>query len=304
MDRLAAMQVFVRVAEAGNFAAVAAQMGVARSAVTRQIAALEAHLGVKLMARNTRRLSLTTAGAAYLDQCRDILGRIDAAEGDLVGDGQILRGRIRATLPLSFGLHHLTPLIIEFSQTHPDIHFDLDFNDRRVDLIEEGLDLGLRISDSLADTTVARRLSVCRFAVVASPVYLKRHGIPKHPDDLVRHACFAYSLSPRGGWNFIIDGKLRTVDIGGPLTANNGDVLLAAAKRGLGISYQPTFVVADAIRDGSLVPVLTKFACPEMAMFAVFPGHRYVPRRVTAFVDFLASRLGPDPYWDKDLKLE
>lgn len=297
------MQVFVRVAEAGSFTAVAAQMGSARSAVTRQIAALEAHLGVKLMARNTRRLSLTSAGTAYLEQCRDILARIDAAEGDLVGEGQTLRGRIRATLPLSFGLHHLTPLILEFTQAHPGIHFDLDFNDRRVDLIEEGLDLGLRISDQLADTTVVRRLSACRFVVVASPAYLKRHGTPKHPDELARHACFSYSLSPRGGWSFIIDGKLRSVEIGGPLTANNGDVLLAAAKRGLGISYQPTFVVGDAIRDGSLVPILTGFARPELEMFAVFPGHRYVPRRVTAFVDFLASRLGPEPYWDKGLSL-
>jgi DNA-binding transcriptional LysR family regulator len=174
MDRLAAMQTFVRVAEAGSFTAVAEQMNVARSAITRQIAALEAHLGVKLIARSTRRLSLTSAGATYIEQCRDILDRIAEAEGDLAGERKTLRGRIRASVPMTFGLLHLTPLILEFSQAHPEIHVDLDFNDRRVNLIEEGMDFALRITDSLPETTVARHLTTCRSAVVASPEYLRR----------------------------------------------------------------------------------------------------------------------------------
>lgn len=304
MDRLAAMQVFVRVAEAGSFTAVADQMNVARSAVTRQIAALESHLGVKLMARSTRRLSLTSAGATYLEQCREILDRVDAAEGDLAGEGQTLRGVIRTTVPLSFGLLHLTPLILDFSQLHPDIHIDVDFNDRRVNLIEEGMDLALRITDRLPDTTVARRLTACRFAVVASPGYLRRHGEPAHPEELARHACLAYSLASRSTWNFIIDGQPRAIEIGGPLTANNGNVLLDAALRDMGIAYQPTFMVADALRQGSLVPLLRDFGTPRLDMCAVFPGHRFVPRRVRAFVDFLAARLGPEPYWDQGLGLE
>ena len=304
MDRLAAMQTFVRVAEAGSFTAVADQLNVARSAVTRQIAALEAHLGVKLMARSTRRLSLTSEGATYLEQCREILDRIDAAEGELAGEGQTLRGTIRTTVPLSFGLLHLTPLILEFAQAHPEIHIDVDFNDRRVNLIEEGMDLALRITDHLPDTTVARRLTVCRFVVVAAPDYLRRHGEPRHPGELARHACFAYSLAARGSWVFLIDGATQYVEIRGQLTANNGNVLLDAARRGMGIAYQPTFIVADAIRDGSLVPILRSFQTPRLDMCAVFPGNRFVPRRVRAFVDFLASRLGPEPYWDQGLKLE
>ena len=303
MDRLAAMQTFVRVAEAGSFTAVADQLNVARSAITRQIAALEAHLGVKLIARSTRRLSLTSAGATYLEQCREILDRIDQAEGDLAGELQTLRGAIRATVPLSFGLLHLTPLILDFSQAHPDIHIDVDFNDRRVNLIEEGMDLALRITENLPDTTVARRVTTCRFAVVASPAYLQAHGEPQHPDELALHACLAYSLASRSSWPFLVDGQPYPVEIGGPFTANNATVLLEAAQRGMGIAYQPTFVVADAIRQGSLVPILTKFQTPILDMFAVFPGTRFVPPRVRAFVDFLAARLGPEPDWDRGLSL-
>jgi DNA-binding transcriptional LysR family regulator len=304
MDRLAAMQTFVRVAEAGSFTAVADQLNVARSAVTRQIAALEAHLGVKLIARSTRRLSLTSAGTMYIEQCRDILDRIDEAEGNLAGERQTLRGAIRTTVPLSFGLLHLTPLILEFSQAHPDIRIDLDFNDRRVNLIEEGMDLALRITDRLPDTTVARRLTTCRSVVAASPEYLRLHGEPQHPDELTRHACLPYSLTSRSTWTFLVDGVLHAVDISGPITANNGNALQEAAVRGMGILYGPTFIVADAIREGKLMPILMKFPIPVLDMFAVFPGNRFVPQRVRAFVDFLAARLGPEPYWDQGLPLE
>lgn len=304
MDRLAAMQTFVRVAEAGSFTAVADQMNVARSVVTRQIAALEAHLGVKLIARSTRRLSLTSAGAAYIEQCRDILDRIDEAEGNLAGERQTLRGTIRASVPMTFGLMHLTPLILEFSQANPDIRIDLDFNDRRVNLIEEGMDFALRITDRLPETTVARRLTACRSVVVASPAYLKKHGEPKHPDELARHACLAYSLTSRSSWPFLIDGAPHWVEIGGPITANNGNVLQEAAIQGMGILNEPTFIAADAIRQGKLVSILKAFPTPVLAMFAVFPGTRFVPQRVRAFVDFLAERLGPEPYWDRGLGLE
>jgi len=304
MDRLAAMRIFVRVAAAGSFTAVADQMNVARSAITRQIAALEAHLGVKLIARSTRRLSLTSAGMTYLEQCRDILDRVDEAEGALVGEGQTLRGQIRASVPMTFGLLHLTPLILEFSKSHPEIHMDLDFNDRRVNLIEEGMDLALRITERLPETTVARRLTACRFVVVASPAYLKRHGEPRHPDELAQRPCLAYSLTSRSNWSFVIDGAPHLVEISGPLTANNGNALLEAALQGMGITYQPTFIAAEPIRQGKLVPILKKFPKPSLDMCAVFPGTRFVPQRVRTFVDFLASRLGPEPYWDRGLKLD
>ena len=301
MDRLTAMQTFVRVAEAGSFTAVAEQMNVARSAITRQIAALEAHLGVKLIARSTRRLSLTSAGAAYIEQCRDILDRIDEAEGNLAGERQTLRGTIRASVPMSFGLLQLTPLIL---QAHPDIHIDLDLSDRRVNLIEEGMDVALRITEQLPETTVARHLTSCRLVVAASPDYLQRRGEPQHPDELPQHACLTYSLTSRSNWIFIIDGVSHSVEVSGPITANNGNALQEAALQGMGIVYGPSFIVAEAIRQGKLVPILKAFQTPVLAMFAVFPGTRFVPQRVRAFVDFLAARLGPEPYWDMGLGLK
>ncbi|MCF8178825.1 MAG: LysR family transcriptional regulator [Sulfuritalea sp.] len=304
MDRLAAMQTFVRVAEAGSFTAVADQLNVARSAITRQIAALESHLGVKLIARSTRRLSLTSAGTSYIDQCREILDRIDEAEGDLAGERQVLRGAIRASVPMTFGLLHLTPLILEFSKAHPDIRIDLDFNDRHVNLIEEGMDFALRITDHLPETTVARRLTSCRSVVAAAPAYLKHRGEPGHPDDLAQHACLSYSLGSRSTWTFLVNGVQRSVEVSGPLTANNGKALQEAAIQGFGIVYEPTFIAAEAIRQGQLVTILNDYPTPTYDMYAVFPGTRFVPQRVRNFVDFLAARLGPEPYWDKGLNLE
>ena len=303
MDRLHAMQSFVRVAEAGSFSAVAEQLNVARSAVTRQIASLEAHLGVKLIARSTRRLSLTSAGTTYVEQCRDILDRISEVEGNLAGERLILRGDVRVSVPMTFGLLHLTPLILEFSQANPDIHIDLDFNDRRVNLIEEGMDLALRITERLPETTVARQLTTCHSVAVASPAYLARYGEPTHPDELTQRACLAYSLTSRSSWSFLIDGAPHLVEISGPITANNGSALQEAALRGMGIVCEPSFIAAEAIRQGKLVRILKNFQIPTLDMFAVFPGNRFVPQRVRAFVDFLATRLGPEPYWDHGLEL-
>jgi DNA-binding transcriptional LysR family regulator len=166
------------------------------------------------------------------------------------------------------------------------------------------MDCALRITDRLPETTVARRLTTCRSVVVASPDYVQRHGEPKHPAELSRHACLAYSLTSRSSWAFVIEGMPYWVDIAGPIVANNGNALQDAALQGMGIVYEPTFIAAEAIRQGRLVQILKEFPTPELDMFAVFPGNRFVPRRVRAFVDFLAARLGPEPYWDRGLGLD
>jgi DNA-binding transcriptional LysR family regulator len=302
MDRFAAMQTFVRVAEAGSFTAVADQLNLARSAVTRQIAALEQHLGVQLIARSTRRISLTGEGTSYLAQCRDILDRVAEAESALGDNRTSARGLIRATVPMSFGLHHLIPIITEFSAEHPDIGIEIDFSDRRVDLIEEGFDLGIRIARDLPDTQVVRKLSHSRFVVAAAPGYLARYQEPGHPGELVNHQCLGYSLATRSSWPFEIDGELRRIDVSSRFTANNGDALQEAAIRGLGIVYQPTFLSARALRDGLLKPILCKYSLPTLDIYAVFPGNRFVPQRVRTFVDYLAERIGPVPYWDQELR--
>ncbi|NJA88428.1 LysR family transcriptional regulator [Rhodocyclus tenuis] len=298
MDRLDGMRIFVQVAEAGSFAGVAQRLNVARSVVTRQVAALEAHLGVKLLARSTRRLSLTSAGASYLEKCREILTLLELAEGGLHDEDRQARGHLRVTLPFSFGLHRLMPIFGEFSAEHPDISLELDFNDRRVNLIEGGFDLAIRIGERLDPGDVARKIGRSQSIVVASPAYLARRGRPQHPRELAAHDCFGYVLSSRSNWSFIIDGQMQTFPIAGRIEANSGDALLAAAIQGLGITCAPTFIAEAAVRDGRLLRILDDFACPEFGIYAVFPGNRYLPQRVRVLVDTLAERLAAAPSWD------
>lgn len=291
MDQLEAMRLFVRVAELGSFAGVAQQMGVARSVVTRKVAALEARLGVKLIARSTRRLNLTSAGAAYLDKCREILNLLQAAETDITEDRQELRGPIRIGLPLIFGVRHLAPLLLEFCDSHPGVEFDMDFSDRRINLIEEGVDLSIRVTDYLGPREVARRLSSSRMVVVAAPGYLERHGEPRHPADLAAHECLSYTFSDNAAWRFVVDGQSRGFAVRGRLQANNGDVLLAAAEKGLGIACEPVFIAGPALAAGTVREILADFPMPELGVYAVLPGNRHVPHRVRALVEFLSARL-------------
>jgi len=298
MDRLETMEMFRRVAEMGSFSAVARQLDVARSVVTRQVAALEAHLGVKLIARSTRHLSLTGAGVAYLEKCREILDLVATAESDLAAEGQVPRGPLRISVPFSFGLRHLTPLLLDFGTLYPDITLEVDYTDRRVNLIEEGVDFAIRITRRLAPQDVARKLSVCRMLVLAADDYLQRRGEPKRPEDLIEHECFGYMPGAQSSWCFVVDGEPRWFPIRGRLLANNGDALLDAAIRGVGITTAPSFIAAAAVAAGSVRPILSGFVQPELGIYAVFPGNRYVPRRVRVLVDYLAERIGPEPYWD------
>lgn len=298
MDRLDSMEVFRRVAELGSFSAVARQMDVARSVVTRHVAALEAHLGVKLIARSTRQLSLTSAGGVYLEKCSEILNLVEAAASDVAEERQVPRGHIRISVPLSFGLRHLTPLLLDFGTAYPEVSLEVDYTDRRINLIEEGADLAIRITGRLGPQEVARKISVCRATVVASPAYLKVHGEPKHPAELIDHECFGYTPVDRFSWAFVINGQVENFAVRNRLCANNGDALLDAAERGMGITNPPTFIAASAIEAGLVKPILTDFALPELGIHAVFPGNRYVPQRVRLLVDFLVERIGPEPYWD------
>jgi DNA-binding transcriptional LysR family regulator len=302
MDRIDSMRLFVRVAELGSFAAVAQQMNVARSVVTRQVAALEVHLKTKLLARSTRRLSLTSAGANYLEKCRDILNRLDAAESGLTEDSQAPRGHIRITLPFSFGIHQLIPMFGDFMMANPEITIELEFSDRRTNLIEGGFDLAIRISERLEPGDVARKIGRSQGVIVAAPDYVQRHGRPKHPRELSQHECFSYLIDARSSWAFVIDGVTQLFPITGRLKANSGDALLAAAIAGLGISNAPTFMAEQAVRARQLEILLRKFPTPELGIYAIFPSNRYVPHRVMTLVEYLAQRIGSKPPWDEILK--
>lgn len=299
MDRLDAMRLFMRVAERGSFSAVAQQMGLARSVVTRQIAALEAHLGVKLLARSTRRLTLTSTGAAYLEKCRVILNLVEAAETGLAEERHVPRGPIRMSLPLSFGIGHLAPVLLEFAARYPEVSLDMDYSDRRSNLFEEGFDLAIRITGRLEPGDVARRISGGRMMVVAAADYLARHGEPRHPTDLIHHECLGYTAAPNPqSWEFLIDGEPRNFPVRSRLQANNGDVLTQAAIRGFGLAYGPTFICAEALAGGQVRRVLADFPIPDLGIYAVLPGNRHVPHRVRVLMDFLAERLGSSPPWE------
>jgi DNA-binding transcriptional LysR family regulator len=292
MDRFDAMRLFLRVAELGSFSAVALQAGVARSVVTRQVAALEAHLGVKLMARSTRRLALTSAGSAYLEKCRVILNLVEAAEADVAAERLTPRGNIRISLPLSFGLRRLAPLLLDFSQRHPEVSLDMDYSDRRINLIEDGIDLAIRITRRLEPGDVARKIGTGRMLVVAAPEYLARHGRPRHPAELAHHECLGYaSVGSPLPWQFMVDGQLESFPVRSRINANNGDVLTEAAAQGLGITLQPDFIAGGYLDAGRVERILADFAIPELGIYAMLPSNRHVPHRVRVLMDVLAAAL-------------
>ena len=292
MDRLQAMHVFVRVAELGSFSAVAQQLGVARSVVTRQIASLETHLGVKLMVRSTRRLTLTSAGAAYLEKCRVILNLVEVAETGVAEERLTPRGMIRVSLPLSFGLKRVAPLLLDFARRYSEVRLDMDYSDRRVNLIEEAIDLSVRITGRLGANEVARRLGTIQMCVIASPDYLAEHGMPRHPSELAYHECLSYTMvGAQQAWTFDVNGTVASFPIRARLHANNGEALTEAAVQGMGIALQPVFIAEEAIASGKVVTLLEDFKSPELGIYAMLPSNRQVPYRVRVLMDFLAEHL-------------
>jgi len=292
MDKLNAMQVFVRVAETGSFTAVADQLDVARSVVTRQISALEKQLGIKLMTRSTRSLTLTTAGSVYLEKCRVILNMVDAAESSLFEEKTEPRGRIRLGMPLSFGLQRLMPALLQFAEAHSHIELVMDLSDRRSKLIEEGIDLSIRITSRLEPGDIVRKLGETRLLTVASPDYLAQHSHPNHPRDLAHHACLAYSQDFQSTtWAYESDAGACNVTIRPRLVANNGEALLQAAARGLGFTRPPDFMAQPYLDKGSVVPVLHDYEPAPMGIYAVLPSNRYIPHRVSVLINYLATAL-------------
>ncbi len=300
MDRFADMQMFIRVVEAGSISGAAERLEIAKSAVSRRLAELESRLGAQLLHRTTRRLNLTDSGRAFLERAQTLLADLEEAEAAVSQAHTALKGRLRVALPLSFGLLHLAPLIEAFMALHPDVEFDLDFNDRQIDLMQEGFDLAIRIANLPDSSLIARRLAPIRHLLSASPAYLAAHGTPTRPEDLKHHFCLAYSNLPNPGlWPYRTkDGVAGSVQVQVKLKANNGDFLCQAALAGQGLILHPTFYLRDALRSGALVAVLTDIAWPELNAYAVYPPTRHLSSRVRAFVDFLAASFAGEPAWE------
>ena len=303
IDVVAGMRVFSAVVEAGSFAGAADKLDLSRGMATRYVAQLEAHLGVRLLNRTTRKLSLTEAGSDYYQRATLILAMVEEAETSAAQEASVPRGTLRVNTSVAFGAHHMGRAITEYLQRYPGVQVDLTLNDRVVDLVEEGYDLAIRIAARIDPGLVARRLTRVRIAACASPDYLKKHGTPKSPEQLSGHNCLTYAYaSSQNDWRFSRKGVKKTVRVAGNLQGNNGDILVNAAIEGLGVILQPTFLMFEALRQKTLVRILPDWEADELSVFAVYPHRKFLPPKVRSFIDFLAGRFGPEPYWDVDGK--
>ena len=300
MNRLENMDTFIRVVEAGSISGAADRLDVAKSAVSRRLKELEGHLGVELFHRTTRKMNLTDTGRVFYQQSVRIMDDILETELATSQAHGTLKGRLKVALPTSFGLMHLGPAINEFSIAHPHIEFDLDFNDREVDLMQEGFDLAIRIARLADSSLIARRLVSIQAVMCASPAYLERMGTPQSPDELIDHQCLVYNLIRDFEYWHLVDAqnKLNKVKIQPYLKASNGEFLRDAAVAGLGITLMPTFIVYKELERGVLVPLLTEYKRPQIDAYAIYPQTRHLSQRVRAFVDSLVKRFEETPYWD------
>ncbi|MEC4595027.1 MULTISPECIES: LysR family transcriptional regulator [Nitrospirillum] len=300
MDRLRAFEVFATVVARGGFAKAADALNTSPANVTRYVNELETYLGSRLLNRTSRRLSLTEAGEALYERAQTILEEVAEAEALASATTLKPRGRLRVNAPLSFGIRHLAPLWPRFMAQYPDVLLDIALTDRVVDMVEEGFDLGIRISRGGSPTYAARKLATSRNVLCAAPDYLASHGVPKTPDCLASHVRVAYSYTgvPEDWVLLDPEGKPVTVRIPIRLMTNNGDTARAAALAGQGIIWQPTFLIGDDLRAGRLVPVLPDHRIPDIDILAVYPSRRHVSAKVRALIDFLADAFHGTPAWE------
>ncbi len=304
MDRLRAFEVFVAVVAKNGFARAGAALSTSPANVTRYIGELESVLGTRLINRHSRKLSLTESGEALYQRARAILE--DVAEAEAVTTAATLqpRGRLRINAPLSFGVLHLAPLWPKFTRRYPEVELEIALIDRVVDIVEEGFDLAVRISRTGSTAHVARKLASSRNIVCAAPAYLRKHGRPKTPAELASHACVGYTYAATADeWNFTDDaGQDHAVNVSCVMHTNNGDTARAAALAGLGIIWQPTFLIGEDLRAGRLVPLLPGYRMPDIDVLAVYPTRRYLSAKVRVMIDFLASAFHGVPPWDREPK--
>ena len=287
------LRIYVAVMHAGNFTAAAEQLMLSKQYVSRRMAALEASLGVRLLIRNTRKLSVTDAGLLFAQHAQRILDEIQVAELAVSEQQQALRGTFRINMPMSFGMSHLSPLIAEFLRHHPALQFQIELADRYVDVIGEGVDMAIRIGTLADSTLIARPLGELKRVICCSPDYLKRAGTPQQPEALLQHACLRYGREGQNGWELQVNGKAKWLAVQGPMVSNNGEVLRDAALAGLGLVLLPAFIVENALQRGELVTVLDDCQPPPLSLNAVYPQHRQRSEVNRQLLAFLQARLAP-----------
>jgi len=290
MDTLDAMRVFVAVVERNGFSATAQALDMSTAGVTRQVAALEKRLSTRLLHRTTRRVSPTSAGAAYYAQCVRLLAEFDALEASIGAQALEPSGMLRINAPVSWGIARLGPLLAGYRQRFPQVELDLALSDRLVDMVEEGYDVAIRITREPSPALIARRLGQARITLCAAPSYLAARGTPRTPQDLEQHDCLGYSYWASGNqWPLQGPGGETRVTVNSVLQANNGDVLREAAIAGMGVILQPDFLLEDALADGRLVRVLPEWDVPAIGIFAVYTSRSHLAPKVRSFIDYLVD---------------
>lgn len=300
MNELTQIKSFVALVESRSISKAAERMDIAVSAVSRRLKELESGLGVQLVQRTTRRMHITEAGEKFYRRCGRLLDDLEEAKREASNTATALSGTLKIATPLSFGVAHLSPAVAAFMHLHPQIKIELDMSDRRIDLVEEGLDLAIRIGTLEDSSLMARKLASVRHVVCASPDFLNRHGIPSTPQDLSALPALCYgNLSQPDTWHYHDkDSKPGQVKVPMRMRANNGDALVEAAIAGLGVLCEPSFIVHGSVERGVLKPLLTDYQWNPMGIFAVYPQTKHMPTRVRAFIDFLVSSFGDTPYWE------
>lgn len=292
MDRFQEMSVFAAVVDAGSFVGASDALEMSKPAVSRHVAELEARLGVRLLHRTTRRLSLTEEGEVFYARCKELLGELEEAEAEITSRTGKAAGQLKVSAPVSFGLLHLAPLWAGFMARHPDVVLDVTLSDRMVDLVEEGFDLAVRVARLPSSSLVGRKLSATRSVLCASPKYLKAHGTPRHPADLASHTVIAYSLLSTGDtWSFEGPEGTVSVKVEPRMRTNSGDTCRAAALGHQGIIIQPTFLIGDDLRSGALVELMPQYRGIELGIYALYPTRKHVLPKVRLLVDHLVAAL-------------
>jgi DNA-binding transcriptional LysR family regulator len=301
MDKLTSMIVFTKVAKAGSFAAAAKELNLSRAMATKHVMQLENSLGIRLLNRTTRNLSLTEVGVVYLERCLQVLDDIEETELAVTRLQTEPRGTLKVTSAPFFGAYHLAPAIAAYNELYPDVSVELVLQAGYVDLIEEGFDLAIQL-DSLADSSlIARKLGNSQRVVCGAPSYFAKHGIPQTPNDLKRHNCLVNSsLAPRDQWTFTEPetGKTSLIKVDGSLQANVADAIRMATISGLGLALLPTYMVGQDLRKGRLQAVLSDYIPSSTVIHAVYPHRKHLSAKVRTFVDFLHERFQPTPYWE------
>jgi len=303
VDRLKQIESFVASVAKGSLTAAAHAEGVAPAIIGRRIGALEQRLGVKLLLRTTRRITLTHEGSAFLEACQRLLADLAIAEASVSAGGVKASGHLRITAPAGFGRRHVAPLVPRFLAQHPEVSLSLNLSDRVVDIVNEGVDCAVRVGDLPDSSLVSVRLADNRRLCVASPAYLARAGTPQHPRDLEHHECLALSsdASQTRGWAFVVDGALSYLRPRGRFDCSDGQVLHDWCLAGLGIAWRSTWEVEEEIASGALLSLLEDFRAPPNGIYAVFAQRKHLPLRVRLWIDFLKHTYGDAAYWTHPL---